>query len=92
MQDPLNNWNEGNFESIEGRGVYVDNGVGTSISSVSRVTEPAISCPPQAGSDPELFQQQEHSVPERPGQIFTLDVPKAAPKLAAAPSTPLASS
>ena len=60
-------------------GVCVDDKISTSISSVSRVTEPAISPLPQAGDDPELFQLEEHSVP------------KAVPKLAAAPSTPPAS-
>ena len=46
-------------------------------SSVSRITEPAISHPPQAGDDPELFPKREHSTP------------KAASKWAVAPSTPL---
>ena len=45
-------------------------------SFVGTITEPAISHLPQAGGDPELFQLGEHSMP------------KAAPKLAAAPSTP----
>ena len=76
-QDSLNKWDEVNLNSIEG--VCIDNSIGTSISSVSRVTEPAISHLPQAGGDPELFQLREHSMP------------KAAPKMAAAPSTPPAS-
>ena len=67
----LNKWDEINVTSIQG--VSVDESVATSTSSVSRITERAISHPPQAGSDPE------HSMP------------KAAPKKAAAPSTPPAS-
>ena len=59
-QDSLNDWDEGNLDSIEG--VYVDDSIGTSITSVCRVTEPAISHPPKAGGDAGLFQQQEHSV------------------------------
>ena len=47
----------------------------TSVSLVRRVTEPAISHLPQARGDPELFQLREQSVP------------KAAPKLAAAPTS-----
>ena len=76
-QDSLNKWDEVNLNSIEG--VYVDDSIGTSMSSVSRVTEPAISDLPQAGSDPEQFQLRDHPMP------------KAAPKLTAAPSTPPAS-
>ena len=55
---PLNNWYEVNLNSIQG--VHVDDSISTSISSVSRVTEPAISHPAQAGSDPELSQPKEH--------------------------------
>ena len=53
-QDPLNKWDEVNVSSI--LGVYVDDSIGTSISSVSRITEPAVSHVPQAGGDPGLFQ------------------------------------
>ena len=53
--------------------------VDASTSSVIRITESAISCLPQAGDDPELFLQREHTMP------------KAASKLAEAPSTPPAS-
>ena len=42
------------------------------------MTEPALSHPPRAGSDPELFPQRENTMP------------KAASKLAAAPSAPIA--
>ena len=45
-QDSLNNWDEVKFNSIQ---VYVDDSIGTSISSVSRVTEPATRHPPHAG-------------------------------------------
>ena len=55
---PLNNWYEVNLNSIQG--VHVDDSISTSISSVSRVTEPAISHPAQAGSDPELSQPKKH--------------------------------
>ena len=75
-QDSLNCWDEVNLNSVQG--VYVDVSVGTSTSSVSRITEPAIT-QPQAVCDPELFHLREQSMP------------KAAPKLAAAPSTPPAS-
>ena len=51
--------------------------VSVHIDIIRKPTEPAISHP-QAGSDPELFQQKEHRVLE------------AATKLAAAPSTPRA--
>ena len=47
-QDSLNNWDEVNLDSIPG--VFIDDSIGTSISSVSRVTEPAISHLPQAGA------------------------------------------
>ena len=57
------------------QGVYVDDSIGTSISSVSRVTEPANSHPPQAGCDPERFHLRGHYMSN------------AAPKLNAAPST-----
>ena len=73
-------------------GVFVDDGIGTSISSVSPVTAPAISHPLQAGGDIELFPPQEHSAPKWSAQIFSCHVPKAALKLAAAPSTSPASS
>ena len=63
----------------------------TSISYIGRVTEPAISHPPQAGDDPELFHLREHPLPKRSAHISTYDMPQAAPKLAAAPSTPPAS-
>ena len=74
-QDSLNSWDEVSLTSIQG--VCFDEGVATSPSSVSRVTEPAISHFPQAGGDPELFPRREHAMPE------------AVPMLAAAPSTPL---
>ena len=56
-QDSLNIWNEINLDSIDV--VHVGDGVGTSISSVSRVTEAAVSHPPLAGSDPALVQPKE---------------------------------
>ena len=56
-----------------------EDGVGTSSSSATRITEAAISHLPQAAGDPELFPQREHTTP------------KAAPKLAAFSSTPRAS-
>ena len=68
MQNIQNNWDEVILNSIQGVHVLV-----RGVSSQSRVTEPAISHLPQAGSDRELFQQRGHSMP------------KAAPKLAAAP-------
>ena len=74
--DSLNSWDEVNLNSIQG--VCVDEGVATSISSVSRITESAISHPPQAGSDPEKFPKRENTMP------------KAASTLVAAPSAPLA--
>ena len=52
-QDSLNNWDEMNLNTIQG--VCVDDSIGTSISSASEVTEPAISHPPQAGCDPSCF-------------------------------------
>ena len=73
-QDSLNNWDEGDLHSIEA--VH------------GRITEPPVSHPPQAGRGHEQLQRKEHSVPMRSAQIFRYDVPKAAPKLAAAPSTP----
>ena len=76
-QDSLENWDEANDNSIQG--VDADDSIGTSISSVSRETEPAISHLPQAGCDPELFQFRKHSMP------------KGSPKLAVAPITPPAS-
>ena len=45
-QDSLNYLDEFNLSSIQG--VYVDDSIGTSITSVSRVTEPAISQPREA--------------------------------------------
>ena len=45
-QDSLNSWDEVNLNLIQG--VYVDGSVGTSTSSVSRLTEPVISHLPQA--------------------------------------------
>ena len=51
-QDSLNNWGV-NLNSI--RGVYVDDSFGTSISSVSRITEPASSHIPQAGDHLRCF-------------------------------------
>ena len=73
-RDSLNSWDEVNLNSIQG--VCVDERVATSTSSVSRIEEPAISHPPQAGGYPELFLHREYAMP------------KAASKLAAAPSTP----
>ena len=55
-QESLNKWDEINLNSTQG--VYVDDSVGTTISSESRVTEPAISHQPQAGV-PELLQPGE---------------------------------
>ena len=75
-QDSLNRWYEVNLNSIQG--IYVDESVLTSTSTVSRITEPAISHPLQAGTDPGLFLRREHTIP------------KAASKLTAAPSTPQA--
>ena len=49
-QDSLNNWYEVNLNSI--LGVCVDDSIGTSISSASRATEPAISHLPQAEANP----------------------------------------
>ena len=57
-RDSLNSWDEVNLTSIQG--VFVDERVATSTSSVSRITEPAISHLPQPGCDPELFLQREH--------------------------------
>ena len=51
-----------NFTSIQG--VCVDASVVASTSSVSRITEAAISHPPQAGRDPELFLQRENTMPK----------------------------
>ena len=48
-QNSLNSWDEVNFNSIQG--VSVDESVASSKSSVSRITEPAISHLPQAGGD-----------------------------------------
>ena len=62
-QDSLNNWDEVNFRSVQPK-VCVDEGVATSTSSVSRSSEPAISHLPQAGGDPELFLQREHTMPK----------------------------
>ena len=45
-RDSLNSWDEVNLTSIQG--VFVDERVATSTSSVSRITEPAISHLPQA--------------------------------------------
>ena len=73
-RDSLNSWDEVNLTSIQD--VFVHERVATSTSSVSRITEPAISHLPQPGGDPELFLQREHSMP------------KAASKLSAGPSTP----
>ena len=53
-QGPLCSWDEVNLHSIQG--VHVDDSVGTSTSSASRITEPAITHLPQDGGDPELFQ------------------------------------
>ena len=77
-QDSLNSWDEVNFSSIQG--VSVDESVPTSTSSVTRITEPAASLPPQAGGggNTELFVHRQNTMP------------KAALQLAAAPSTPLA--
>ena len=72
-QDSLNNWDEVKLNSIQG--VCVDESVATSTSSVSRITEPAISHLPPGGGDPELFLQREHTMP------------KAASTIAAGPST-----
>ena len=58
MQDSLNNWDGGNLDSIQG--VYADESIGTSILSVSRVTEPAISHPPEVGGDSKLLQQHQN--------------------------------
>ena len=46
----MNSWDEVKLNSIQG--VFVDERVATSTSSVSRITEPAISHLPQAGGDP----------------------------------------
>ena len=53
-RESLNKRDEVNLNSI--RGVYVDDSIGTSVSSVRRVTEPSMSHVPQAGRDPELSQ------------------------------------
>ena len=50
LHDSLDRWDDVNFNSIQV--VYVDDSTGTSISSASRVTETAISHPPQAGRWP----------------------------------------
>ena len=50
--------------SIRFKVVHVDDGIGKSLSSVGRVTEPAISHSPQAGVDPDRFHLKEHSVPK----------------------------
>ena len=73
-QDSRNSWDEVNLNSIHG--VCVDERVATSTSSFRGMTEPGISHPPRAGSDPKLFLQRANRMP------------KAASKLAAAPSTP----
>ena len=52
-QDSPNSWDEVNLTSIQF--VCVDESVATLTSSVRRITEPAISHQPEAGSDPELF-------------------------------------
>ena len=70
----MNSWDDVNLNSIQGVGV--DESVDASTSSVARITESAISHLPQVGSDRELFLQRVHTMP------------KAASKLAAAPSTP----
>ena len=50
----MNSWDEMNLNSIQG--VYVDDSIGASTSPAT-----AISHPPQAGGDPELFQLRENS-------------------------------
>ena len=55
-QDSLNNWDDGILETIQR--VHVDDSIGTSISSVRRETEPAISDPPQAGCEPGAVQTE----------------------------------
>ena len=65
----LNSWDEVNLTSIEG--VCVDESVATSTSSVSRITEPAISHPPQAGSDSKLFLQRENTMPKGCSSEYT---------------------
>ena len=76
-QDSLNSWDEVNLSSIQG--VCVDESVATSPSTVSLMTEPAITHQKLVVSNPELFRRGDHSMP------------KTATKLAAAPSTPPAS-
>ena len=63
----LNNWDEVHLNSIQG--VHVDDSIGTSLPSVSRVTEAAISHPPQAGVDLDRFHLKEHSVPKAARKI-----------------------
>ena len=76
-QDSMNSGDEVNLKSIQG--VCVDESVDASTATVIRITESAISHPPQAGGDRELFLQREHTMPT------------AASKLAAVPSAPPAS-
>ena len=57
-QDSLNSWDAVNLNSIQG--VCVGESVATSTSSVSRLTEQAISYPPQSRGDPDLFHLREH--------------------------------
>ena len=76
-QVSLSGWDEVNLNSIQD--VYVDDSVGTSISSASRVADSSISQIPGAGDDSELVHLRERSMP------------KAAPKFVAAPSTTPAS-
>ena len=61
-QGSLDSWDEVNLNSIQG--VCVDESVATSTSSVSRITEPAISHLLQAGGEPELFLQRQHTMPK----------------------------
>ena len=74
--DSPNSWDELNLSSIQG--VCVDECVGTWTSSVSRITEPAICHLSPAEGGPKLFQLKQQS--RR----------KAAPIVAAVPSTPSA--
>ena len=76
-QDSLISWDEVNINSIQG--VCGEESVATWTSSVSSITERAISHLPQAGCDAQLFQQREHAMP------------KAASEFVAALSTPPAS-
>ena len=65
-QDSLNSWDEVNLNWIQG--VCVDETVGTSTSSVKRMTEPAITHLPQASCDLELLRQRAFSA-ERSNNI-----------------------